>query len=187
MESPEEKPIIKRELTPEYKAAAAMYIPITTNPIDKFTPDFLKESLPREKWPVVFIRKPGSLDMVESMERTAIEVRKALREHIGDAGDPPVETNPPSENEKAVLSKESIASVGREAIKTWRERVTRFENVTAYDRSELKWEEKDGSITDSCLNMVPWRLLIEVHFRYDSLFSLTELEKEGLESKPVSA
>lgn len=178
MENDDGKKVEKR-MSPEYRAAMARYIPISTDPIDKYTPDWFKENMPAPKWPVIHIRKPGPIDIVNVMERQASE---GLREGAG----PSQETTEESPGVKEKNKRMFLLRMSQEAIRTWRERVEKFENLTDPNGHELKWCADDkGVITDACLNLVPWNLVLDVHMRYDALFDLTPMEKEGLESQPA--
>jgi hypothetical protein len=183
METQEEGKRVEKRMSPEYRAAMAGYIPISIDPIDRFTPDWCKEHLQTPKWPIVHIRKPGPLDIVQVMERQiSEEAAKAKTIAAESAADQ--EISAVAERSKRLF----LMRMGQEAIRTWRERVVKFENMTDAAGRELKWDaDEKGVITDACLNALPWNMVTAVHFRYDSLFSLTEMEKEGLESQPASA
>jgi len=186
METSEEGKRVEKRMSPEYRAALNRYIPITSDPIDRFTPAYLRAQYPQEKWPVIHIRKPGSLDLIAGMEADA-----ALQKDSESQPQAVVGLESPTEGGEAAappkIKPSEVAALGREAVKTWRERVLKFENMVAFDGSQLTFQEKGGVITDECLNQIPWQTFLAVHFRYNALFSLTDLEREGLELQPASA
>ncbi len=157
-----EKPVVERKLSPREKAAMAGYIPLNTNPIDRFTPLFFKENYPAPEWPVFEILKPTPLDRVANMEANSEAVRAAFK---GEAKEHEIDP----------------AGVAREIYETAKEKLSGFSNYKSFSGEEIKFEAgNDKKITDDCLKRMGWQVLVDVRNRYFQLFELTVKELESL-------
>ncbi len=163
---PGTKPVVERRFTPQQLAAMAGYIPLNTEPLDRFTPPLLKQILPVADWPVILILKPTPIDRVKSMERNSEAANAAARAVL--SGEKPEE-------------KVDVVAFGKEVYETAKERIRGLENYRTLAGEEIAFQaDPDGRISDECLRKLGWQLLVDVRNRYFDLFNLSPQELEGL-------
>lgn len=159
-----EKPVVERRLTPQEKAALGGWIPLDTEKMDRYTPAFFKENFPAPEWPVFEILKPRPSDRLRIMERNP-ELIQAQQKAVAEGKNPDVDP----------------VKMAKEVYRTVRERLSGFSNYRTFRGQQIAFEKgDDGKISDACLDNLGESLIMDLYFRYMSLFNLTPRELEGL-------
>ncbi len=185
----------ERRLTPELRNAVMTgWIPIDTDPLDRFTPDFFKSDDYPIK-PVFVIRKPTQMDLMRSKQPESgklleqarkdfweLEGLAKLEAKVAEEKVKAWETTPEYQRMLAAALADAMAASCQGFLVGWEDWCDSHGNAIRFVAG------RDGGPSPESLRILEraWSVMLAIHLRCQSLAHLSGLELDSFASSPTS-